>query len=94
MLQTSQHAPEVSPPALWSLFGGHPTLHCSLLLHGNVQEPSEDVSPRDKLETGENLRGFIIFFSVNCAGCTLECLNLQIFPAGWFSAILYLKICE
>lgn len=64
MAQTSQHAPEVSLPASWSLFAGHLTLHCSPLLHGNAQETSEDVSPQDKLETEENMRGFIIFFSV------------------------------
>lgn len=100
MAQTSQRAPEVSLPALWSLFAGHPTLHCSPLLRGDAQETREDVSPQDKLETEENMRGFIIFFSEKKnqkpghAGCTLKCLKLQIFSAGWFSAILYLKICE
>lgn len=43
-LQTSQHALEVSPPVLWSLFARHLTLHCSLLLHGSAQEPR--VPPR------------------------------------------------
>lgn len=63
MVQTSQHAPEVSFPVSWSLFAGHPALRCSLLLHGDAPKTSEDASPQDKLETEGHWRCFI-FFSV------------------------------